>query len=1206
MGTEISKEEKNNSSNTDHETKYIQSTTDITKIPSVFVNKDLLNFVLTEQRVTKYDRKVYEVHGQFYAEDEYNEFGDITPFKIYAQKVSDSKKLDMEIKMCNHGYIINSTIFLSIVNFHTLMVAIDDYLNCFVCDKIIWKEDEDDHIRSDEHQINLDKYPPLEKFGLSIMRLKNEHGHCGVCNTVLHKNYLETHSEEGSHCDKQTIASLNATRTTKRHKKVRRKKKKGGKQNNDNATDIKNTDTNLINNNVMSIMEIQNDDKKINNDEKTTRAEMNNNDTNNEEAALTEIENNDDNANGNNDCAMNKEINNDESYENTLMKSTVSVKVLNNVLEMSYYTWNMICISKASKSNTFYCMACKIANQLEKIENHIVEKVHDDNLKRFKINHIYKDHVIRQDDKFSHCGTCNTVHFLSGIDEHISKMHKSKKAVAEPLSSPESHLGNKQILKDKCLLSETRNKNNEKTNIDANINDKINAIINERHFVILCGYKINISLMSLHVIFRYVNGFYCGLCRINFPFFYIQVHICNPMHLLLLKSVPALPQYGYNYIRLVNGLPHCGICHCVVQPDLLLHHIQNAGHVILTNLALGKAMLQNFPTAAGIETRLNNDVANINNDVANINNDNENINNDVGNINNDVANINNDDENINNDVRNINNDVDNINNVVANKIDDISKPSSDFLNDNNNVSNMNNDATTINNDEIENTQTSSVDDGNIVNDVLVEKTNESGLAEKFSNKDSKIDSADVFEIEVALGRSKITLMSYHAMVPKGDGDRHCFLCRKNVEYDQVKNHIDSDLHMENMKKHKFLIEYGENFIRQNTLLYHCAFCNTILRRADFKAHLNCTSHENNKKLMSSFKKKQLKKYICKAYEKQKECIFFREKETDIKVTLSLCKTNDESIEILKQNEFDLPRKNDIETKSNASSSTTNTEPNENLKKTQTYSSCLKALMFTDSLSTSATNVNSNENSKQSGSNLSCEKESQIIIDSLSTFITDVESNECEKVSEIVDSLSTSTTDDSKENLKHSEFKLSRQQFDIEDCMSTSNKKLKQKESLFFHKNEPEVNASVSSSTQLMSNVNFKKRKLVILKGYNLKYALNWEAWHAISKVRNTYQRCSHKCLLCRDLLNNKKDIYNHVNSVKHTCNLRLPFMTEYFPDLLRQIDESTINCVVCNTEIYNICNINCHVSGQNHKNNFKMFLTNSCDKTGCLEEVLVL
>ncbi|XP_053622568.1 uncharacterized protein LOC128682096 isoform X2 [Plodia interpunctella] len=714
--------------------------TNVKNIPSIFVNSNLLKSDTAWKKKVKKDAKVYEIDGKTYTENVQYITEDFGKFKLYAERInikddkeledSSPKTFDMDVQLFGAGYLVNSSICLSVINFNTLITVLDDVYNCFVCDVMVFVGNIDKHLANTDHENNMEAFPPLEEFGISIARLKNEHYHCAVCNVAIHKNVSEQHFKGKQHEDNLLLAAHKVNDTIK----------------------YKNNDR------VLKISE-----------HKNKKGESN------------------------------KKI-------DIIMDCKVKVKVGSVVFEIPYYTWNMVSIIKSTKNKRFYCMACKIDDAIVNMANHIDGHTHNDNCEKFKINHEYEDHLIRQDENFSHCGTCNTIHYLNTINVHIKSVHK--------IRAGEESINVSQIESEIRIDNNRTNANS----IDVNRNNDVNAIMNQKCVVYLFGIRMSVLLLSLNAIFRNDAGFYCALCKICFHWQYINEHIQNTMHIVFLNSVPALQQFGYNYIRSIQSLPHCGICHLVIQPNVLLLHLQDPAHIMLTNMALGFHVRPQPVTIAKIAPNVKNDAQNVNSDAENANNDSDNV----------------------------------------------------------DLQFSNNETQNSNDSKFE------VGDGAQSHDVDVdinEDTNDYFDSDKY---------ADILEVQIALKivNSQITLTSYNTLVPVGDVGRHCFACGQFVKVERLKKHINNENHVKMIKDMKYVEEYGNNLIRQKSVLYHCSLCNVILRRGELKEHLKWPIHEQQKKNMTYLKKSQTNKLTKKVYAKQKEAIYCDE-EPELKIISSI-------------------------------------------------------------------------------------------------------------------------------------------------------------------------------------------------------------------------------------------------------------------------------------------------------------------------------
>ncbi|KAJ2941700.1 hypothetical protein O0L34_g10507 [Tuta absoluta] len=170
-----------------------------------------------------------------------------------------------------------------------------------------------------------------------------------------------------------------------------------------------------------------------------------------------------------------------------------------------------------------------------------------------------------------------------------------------------------------------------------------------------------------------------------------------------------------------------------------------------------------------------------------------------------------------------------------------------------------------------------------------------------------------------------------------------------------------------------------------------------------------------------------------------------------------------------------------------------------------------------------------------------------------------------------------------------------------------------KEYIYLHENEPKIkiclNVEVTDKTtknveiiKVPEEEGFMKNKIIIFNDNVLK--VSWESWHAIAKVKNGY-----KCNLCQRELHTA-DIKLHCTSECHRYCLDKPFEKQYAPALIRKINDSTLNCVFCNTEISNKEHlVTVHVNGKKHQKKYEDILKESSvanTYTDCNDDVLML
>ncbi|CAH0731100.1 unnamed protein product, partial [Brenthis ino] len=136
-----------------------------------------------------------------------------------------------------------------------------------------------------------------------------------------------------------------------------------------------------------------------------------------------------------------------------------------------------------------------------------------------------------------------------------------------------------------------------------------------------------------------------------------------------------------------------------------------------------------------------------------------------------------------------------------------------------------------------------------------------------------------------------------------------------------------------------------------------------------------------------------------------------------------------------------------------------------------------------------------------------------------------------------------------------------------------------------------------------NNIEIKKEnKIIILDSVVLK--LSWDAWQGIVRKKNEIF-----CCLCdKDLKN--FELNSHIYEEWHANALESTFDKQYFPNLIRKVNDTTLNCLICNLVIPNKKHIILeHINGKKHKINYDTIQDNSATVSSysdCNDNVLYL
>ncbi|XP_031767738.2 uncharacterized protein LOC113513972 isoform X5 [Galleria mellonella] len=397
------------------------------KFPKIYINKDIINNnnkTYTDRNVNRniygyVNDVVYSINGEFYKVQN-------QPLKyqvvcIYAKKMDTPnffKMFDTDERYCAlpdsdeensdddiadesdflavtllklpHGVIINSSVYLPIYQWNTLVFYNVKNVRCFVCDESFHFNDCASHISNDMHEKALSSCKPLQMFDLSIIRQIVERYHCAVCNEVFDIEEVDDHNAAKSHENNYLFAINKALDIFVDGDHTRDSKK----------TECYHFDADALNNrqheDCNSISDDIIDDDVVDDDD-------------------DEIVDNE------NDLFMGM------SYAAMTKKPTIKLPKYvyksngNKQFRVTVESWHMVLILK---NNKFYCMVCKYSDHIGNKSKHCMGADHVGNLDKCKVLPAYTSYLIRQvDEKKVHCAHCNNLEFNYQIEEHLESWH---------------------------------------------------------------------------------------------------------------------------------------------------------------------------------------------------------------------------------------------------------------------------------------------------------------------------------------------------------------------------------------------------------------------------------------------------------------------------------------------------------------------------------------------------------------------------------------------------------------------------------------------------------------------------------------------------------------------------------------------------------------------------------------------------------------
>ncbi|XP_052748209.1 uncharacterized protein LOC113513972 isoform X2 [Galleria mellonella] len=583
------------------------------KFPKIYINKDIINNnnkTYTDRNVNRniygyVNDVVYSINGEFYKVQN-------QPLKyqvvcIYAKKMDTPnffKMFDTDERYCAlpdsdeensdddiadesdflavtllklpHGVIINSSVYLPIYQWNTLVFYNVKNVRCFVCDESFHFNDCASHISNDMHEKALSSCKPLQMFDLSIIRQIVERYHCAVCNEVFDIEEVDDHNAAKSHENNYLFAINKALDIFVDGDHTRDSKK----------TECYHFDADALNNrqheDCNSISDDIIDDDVVDDDD-------------------DEIVDNE------NDLFMGM------SYAAMTKKPTIKLPKYvyksngNKQFRVTVESWHMVLILK---NNKFYCMVCKYSDHIGNKSKHCMGADHVGNLDKCKVLPAYTSYLIRQvDEKKVHCAHCNNLEFNYQIEEHLESWHSraGRNVIQDAMPSTSQVVNNNtgnaydKVTNGYISIGNPARNTNIPITFDGSdryINEvnKVNKIENincdslySNIVLNVFNYNMRVQMISFHVVCEKVDHYLCGLCDMKESKDRILCHIESVMHVSFLHAHPFIPQFGCHLLRDIRGAFHCGLCNIPIIKDdnVIRGHVQDPNHLLKLNLALG-------------------------------------------------------------------------------------------------------------------------------------------------------------------------------------------------------------------------------------------------------------------------------------------------------------------------------------------------------------------------------------------------------------------------------------------------------------------------------------------------------------------------------------------------------------------------------------------------------------------------------------------
>ncbi|CAG4999922.1 unnamed protein product [Parnassius apollo] len=779
----------------------------------------------------------------------------------------ETASLIMTIEKAPNGVIVNSNVFLTQQQWHTIVNVDERTVQCAVCAVFCKIDEQHDHIHSEKHLKNLERHLPLDKHDLCIMRKINDKYHCGVCSELFDIDNLNEHFSTKSHEDKLLFA-INRVSDIMYDLDIYNDRIEKEECYHFNARSV---------NNMNHVKEDISDDESSEgfyDDYWTEKRHSPDYENQSTDECVSEI---------------GEEIPKQSSYATMARKPRsmpkfLEMQIRGKKVRVRFDSWHMVFNTKFNK---FYCMVCKLEDHNKSKFIHCNGDKHLERLKNCTIVEKYDGYLVRKvDHKLYHCAHCNNLQLIDVMNDHLETAHprKTNKNITEGYrNTPPLTKINKNEKRNAVKPEQTTKNGNNETKSFAHVTDHnrnnlvyySNRIEYKMKELNIFCMKFTLSLLSYNMVLS-LNGFHCCACELSSDAEEIARHIEDVHHVENLMRTPFLYEFNYNLIRAIRNGLHCSICNIPVSYGLINAHIVDPVHVGLLNKAITlspatqliKDPVENQPSTSrkpSLKTQGHDNQFSI----------------------------------LGEDRRN----------RTENDSEDIVEAADFVLEGNIKTQGHDNQFSILG----ENTQNNTENDSeNIVQatDVVLEENKEEiqkGTAKKVTanaciENANKIDTEDeentLMDTEefVYLKLNnifiRVSITSYNTLIQIGDGSRYCFLCSTSVQFEKLKKHVDSRQHTENVCKYKFVDKYSKHVLRQVYLNYHCGMCNVSFPSQDLNTHLSWPVHlqqsQNCRKIDKKTRKLEAKNGIKQInISLQKETIYLEKVESKIEIVLNL-------------------------------------------------------------------------------------------------------------------------------------------------------------------------------------------------------------------------------------------------------------------------------------------------------------------------------
>ncbi|XP_063371873.1 uncharacterized protein LOC134660102 [Cydia amplana] len=581
--------------------------------------------------------------------------------------IDDDTHLQLTLELVPNGFIINSNVFLTHHQWHTIYLVSENFRRCAVCEVYC---DATDHIGCSLHLANMQRYKPLHKYDLTITRKINNNYHCGVCNTIFDQSLKTEHYSSKTHEDKLLFAI-------------------------NRVSDIM-YDFNIHHNNNNDKKDSYYFNVKHNYNHQNAYMVDEPNETLEEysDEDIEIIEKKKYNYNEDDWYPLNEDYSDDEYYEpmqnlefsyasmakkpkSDDLPDVLEVDLGNKKVTVKFNSWNMLIRPMA---NRFYCMACKVLDHFRNRAEHCKSEGHTARLNECTVVDEYEKYFVRQreghtarlnectvvdeyenkelshfrnraehckseghtarlnectvvdeyekyfvrqvDDKCYHCGHCNNLQLINVMEDHIRSVHTHPTTVSSLLDSPAkkiTHSTPHKTTKTDDIANRGTNDTEEIVGNDTKIINPATVFEGLRQAnsnfddIVICtfGSNLRMSKLAFNIVCQGENDYYCGLCEVNIDREKLRFHVNDGKHLAMLQRTPFIQAFNVHLFREIRDALHCGLCNELIQimPEFIIKHKYLEKHIVSLHRALGYFKNDNTLTEAKNGTNIRNTIA---------------------------------------------------------------------------------------------------------------------------------------------------------------------------------------------------------------------------------------------------------------------------------------------------------------------------------------------------------------------------------------------------------------------------------------------------------------------------------------------------------------------------------------------------------------------------------------------------------------------